>query len=251
MNKKWLWGSAIIAGMILGTIIGVLDLEMRATTIGPLVLSIFAVYMLAIIWTSIRKQKNIIKILMVQGQPQLYLQRMNLLRNQIRGDKFKRLIEINIATGLIYEGRVDEALVILETLSLKGFSPMHKGVYYNNLAFAYLMQNRVHDSQEIFKKHIGEMLAADRDPMVKSCARCNQAILDFKQNRMHIAHDTLDRLLEKDLLPLQKAVILYYKGLIMKELGKEGISRIFEESSSHAGSTVFKELSDTALNSIQ
>lgn len=251
MNKKWLWGSAIISGIILGIILGVFDVEMRLVTTGPLVLGVFAVYMLAIIWTSIRNQKNIIKILMVQGQPDLYLQRMNLLKAQIRGDKFKRLIEINIATGLIYEGKVDDAIHILESLSLKGFSPMHKGVYYNNLAFAYLMQNRVHDSQEIFKKHIGEMLAADRDPMVKSCARCNQAILDYKQKRIHIAHDTLDRLLEKDLLPLQKAVILYYKGLIMKELGKDGICRIFEESSSHAGNTVFKELSDTALNSVQ
>ena len=251
MNRKWLWLSAVISGVTLGFAMLAFRIDLSISTLGPLAFGVFAVYMLVIIWTSVREQRNIIKILMVEGQPDLYLQRMNLLKKQIRGDKFKRLIEVNIASGLIYDGNVDEALNILESLSLRGFSPMHKGVYYNNLAFAYLMQNRVSDSQEIFKKHIGEMLAADRDPMVQSCARCTQAILDYKQRRVHIAYETLERLLENDLVPLQKAVALYYKGLIMKELGKEGITQTFEESASKAGNTVFRKLSDTALNSIQ
>ncbi len=251
VNNKWLWLSAVITGVTLGVAMLAFNIDFTINTIGPLAIGVFAVYMIIIIWTSVREQRNIIKILMVEGQPDLYLQRMNLLKKQIRGDKFKRLIEVNIASGLIYDGNVDEALNILESLSLRGFTPMHKGVYYNNLAFAYLMQNRINDSQEIFKKHIGEMLAADRDPMVQSCARCTQAILDFKQRRVHIAYETLDRLLEKDLMPLQKAVALYYKGLIMKDLGKEGISHVFEESSSKAGNTVFRKLSDSALNSIQ
>lgn len=251
MNKKWLWLSAVILGVTLGIALQAFSIDLSISTLGPLAVGVFAAYMLVIIWTSVREQRNIVKILMVEGQPDLYLQRMNLLKKQIRGDKFKRLIEVNIAAGLIYDGNVEAALDTLEGLSLRGFSPMHKGVYYNNLAFAYLMQNRVADSQEIFKKHIGEMLAADRDPIVQSCARCTQAILDYKQRRVHIAYETLDRLLERDLMPLQKSVALYYKGLIMKELGKDGICQIFEESSSKAGDTVFRRLSDTALNSIQ
>ncbi|GKT33733.1 hypothetical protein ADUPG1_007496 [Aduncisulcus paluster] len=227
------------------------QIDFTLNTVGPLAVGMFAVYFVVIIWTSYREQKRINRILMVDGQPELFLQKMNGFKRQVQGDKFKRLIEINIAAGLIYEGRVDEAVEILESLSLKGFSPMHKGVYYNNLAFGYLMQNRVNESQEIFKRHIGEMLAADRDPMVQSCARCTQAILDYKQRRIGVAHETLDRLLEKDLMPLQQSVVLYYKGLIMTELGKDGCGPIFEESSLKAGNTVFRHLSEIALNSAQ
>jgi len=219
-------------------------------TIGPLVAFLVAAYFIAIIWTSIREQRNVIKILMVQGQPELYIQKMNILKNQIQYDKYKRLFEVNIAAGLIYDGAVDEALEILEKLSLRGFKPMHKGVYYNNLAFAYLMKNRIDEAQEIFKTHIGEMLAADRDPMVKSCARCTQAILDYKQKRIHVALETLERLLQKELLPLQKAVALYYRGLILIELGKEDATPMFKESASNAGETIFRRLSDAALSSL-
>lgn len=250
MIKKKLWLSAVISGVTLGIAMTTLDVEPTLSSMGLLSLGVFAAYFVVILWTSIREQRNIIKILMVEGQPDLYLQKMAILKKQVRGDKFRRLIEVNIAAGLIYEGKVDEALEILEALSLRGFSPMHKGVYYNNLAFAYLMQNKVEESQEIFKRHIGEMLAADRDPSVQSCARCTQAILDFKQKRVNIAYETLERLLENDLMPLQKAVALYYKGLIMKDMGKDDIGHVFKESSVKAGNTVFRKLSDTALNSL-
>ena len=113
-----------------------------------------------------------------------------------------------------------------------------------------LGEGKKEESQNIFKKHIGEMLAADRDPMVQSCARCTQAILDYKQRRISIAHETLDRLLEKDLMPLQKAVALYYKGLILRDLGKCGSNQVFEQCSTQAGNTVFRKLSDVALESV-
>lgn len=249
VNRKWVLYSAVIMGIALGIAMATNHIKLTVGTLLPIGVGVFVFYLAVFIWISINEQKNIIKILMVEGQPDLYLQKMNLLKKQIRGDKFKRLIEVNISAGLIYEGNVDEAIEKLENLSIRGFSPMHKGVYYNNLAFGYLMQNRIAESQDIFKKHIGEMLAADRDPMVQSCARCTQAILDYKQRRFNIADETLDRLLEKDLMPLQKAVALYYKGLILRDLGKRGSCQVFEECSTKAGNTVFRKLSDVALES--
>ncbi len=250
VNNKWLRLSAVLLGGTLGIIAVVFDVQANMWTIGPVMLLTVIAYVIAIIWTSIREQKNVVKILMVEGQPDLYLQKMKILQNQFQSDKYKRLMEINIASGLIYEGSVDDALTMLEALSLRGFNPMHKGVYYNNLAFAYLMKNRVNEAQDIFKTHIGEMLAADRDPMVKSCARCTQAILDYKQNRIEIALETLERLLEKDLMPLQKSVALYYRGLILKKIGKEDPKPIFKESSIFAGETVFRKLSEAAAESL-
>jgi len=250
VTKKDLWISAVIMGVILGVFGVVNDTYRSVWTMIPLTFGVWFVFLIVIIWSSIKKQRDIIKILMVEGQPELYLQRMKVLKDQIRYDKYKRLIELNIATGLIYEGNVESALEIIENLSLRGFSPMHKGVYYNNLAFAYLMNNRIDESQEIFKKHIGEMLAADRDPTVKSCARCTQAILDYKQNRNSVALETLERLLQKDLMPLQKAVVLYYKGLILKEMGKGDVSQVFRDSAAFAGNTIFKNMSNNALNSL-
>lgn len=250
VNRKWVKYSALVLGIALGLVMATGLIKTNARTLLPIAVGVFVLYLGVFIWISVSEQKRIIKILMVEGQPALYLQRMNLLKKQIRGDKFKRLIEVNIAAGLIYEGNVDQAVETLENLSIRGFSPMHKGVYYNNLAFAYLMQNRISESQDIFKKHIGEMLAADRDPMVQSCARCTQAILDYKQRRISIAHETLDRLLEKDLMPLQKAVALYYKGLILRDLGKCGSNQVFEQCSTQAGNTVFRKLSDVALESV-
>jgi len=250
VTRKSLWVSAVIIGVILGIFAVVNDTYISVWTMLPLTFGVWLFFLIAIVWSSIKKQRDIIKILMVEGQPELYLQKMKVLKDQIRYDKYKRLIELNIATGLIYEGNVESALEIIENLSLRGFSPMHKGVYYNNLAFAYLMNNRIDESQEIFKKHIGEMLAADRDPTVKSCARCTQAILDYKQNRNNVALETLERLLQKDLMPLQKAVVLYYKGLILKEIGKGDVSQVFRDSASFAGNTIFKNMSNKALNSL-
>jgi len=249
VNKKWVRYSAVILGVALGVALATNHIEPSLGTLLPIGVGVFSVYLATFIWFSINEQKNIIKILMIEGQPDLYLQKMSVLKRQVKGDKFRRLIEVNICAGLIYEGNIDEAVDKLEDLSIRGFSPMHKGVYYNNLAFGYLMQNRILDSQDIFKKHIGEMLAADRDPMVQSCARCTQAILDYKQRRISIAHETLDRLLEKDLMPLQKAVALYYKGLILRDLGKQGSNQVFKECSTKAGNTVFRKLSDVALES--
>ncbi len=194
-----------------------------------------------------RKQKEINKLLMVDCNPNAYLEKMNRLEQQAYSEKFRRLIKINIAAGLIYSGEVEQAVSILQSIALKGLSPMHKGVYYNNLAFAYLMMNNTQEAQNIFKDHIGEMLAAEREFTIQSCARCTQAILDYKQNRKEIARETLDRLLKKELQPLQKSVALYYKGLILNEEGSISTIDTFKESARYGGDTIFGKLSIGAV----
>ncbi len=89
VNNKWLWLSAVITGVTLGVAMLAFNIDFTINTIGPLAIGVFAVYMIIIIWTSVREQRNIIKILMVEGQPDLYLQRMNLLKKQIEGTNSK------------------------------------------------------------------------------------------------------------------------------------------------------------------
>lgn len=199
----------------------------------------------------LHRQRRVIQILMVSGNPQQYLYEMSLLKSRAFYDKLGRLIEVNMALGLIYDGRAEEALVVLESVSIRGFKPLHRGLYYNSLALAYLMMNRVSEAQEIFKVHIGEMLAADRDFMIRSCARCTRAILDYKQNRDAVALETLERLLKCDLMPVQKSQVLYYKGLILSERGHVGVENIFEESAALAGDTTYKSLSSAALRAVR
>ncbi len=248
LNKEILGALAILGGAVTGAYLKVEHQSLSPfqiwTTASTVTLSLLFLVRIIII----SERKNAIKILIVDCDPEAYLERMEKIRKRAIGDKYKRLVQIYTASGWIYLGEVERAIEILLNVSLKGFCPKDKGVYYNNLAFAYLLMNKTDQAQEVFKDHIGEMLAADREFMVQSCARCTQAILDYKQNRNDVAIETLDRLLTKDLKPLQKSVALYYKGLILSKNGNTATQEVFTESASYGGKTIFGELSAGAIS---
>lgn len=247
MNKELLWGLAILGGAITGAYLKVQHQNLSPFQVWMTALVVTVCLLLTVRVIIISERKKAIKTLMIDCDPEAFLKRMEKMKKRAFSDKYKRLVQVYTASGLIYSGEVERAIDVLLRVSLKGFRPMDKGVYYNNLAFAYLLINKTDQAQAVFKDHIGEMLAADREFMVQSCARCTQAILDYQQNRNDVAIETLDRLLVRDIKPLQKSVALYYKALILREKGHAATKDVFTESASYGGKTIFGELSAGAV----
>lgn len=239
---------AYIVGLVMTAgIITMVHLQ-YGVALSVLTVAVAACFLLGhLFWKIQREHYEIIRILTDQGLPDVYMERLQQFVVKRGFQTHAEGVAIGESIGYTGKGAYEDAIKCLQGVRVERMKYSGRGIYYTCYAYNMLMLDRISEADQVFRKHIGEMIAAERDPRMKHAVKFVRALMEIKLGHLDHAEVMLGELYKQDLRKIERSNVCYWMGKLqeMKRSGEPW--RYFQECYALAGETMMKQLSAEAL----
>ncbi len=196
---------------------------------------------------SYRETTDAMALLMEKGLPQVFTDRMNTIVSERNLGGHEPMILISMAAATSLSGEFQDSIVQLEKIETAHFKSEERGYYYTCLAHSLLLMDAVDQADEIFKHHIGEMIAAERNSMARNGIKTVKALMEMKLGHMDHAEKLFTELYQQRLTNLERAMVAYWMGNLMERNNRPGALDYYRECQTRAGETIYQTWSSRKL----
>lgn len=179
-------------------------------------------------------------LLMDMVDPEQYIIKLEKEIKINTNEKFIKMLNVNISTGLFLRGKFDEAINLLKTIDIGYLNKDFKRVYYNNYILCLLQLERLDEAKEFKETKMEILQEKSRNDRVNISVQRVLAIYDFYFNENTTqCKKTFEYLIEINKINLYTVTLSYYLGLILIKEGKVREARPYFEMVQRIGSKTF------------
>lgn len=173
------------------------------------------------------------KLLYEEKSPQKYIAEVDNILLKFQSENEKNINFIQKATGLLYAGRFEEAIKILNE-SVKKIPPNWQVVYYHNMLLSLYFKGDTEKANEILKEAKGTIDIYYKKDYNKVTIELIYAISDYYNNRISECKEFFKLLPEVTKNDYRIALGYYFSGKILEIEGKVDIEEYFEKASTQS-----------------
>lgn len=191
----------IAVGTVIGGVIGAIEVGMESFGYAdyvPLFLKAIAVIGISIfvwfVWQHvyfIRESLKLSKLLTVELDVEQYLSASEQMLHKVKLQRHKKLVQINVSVGYQCQGRIDEAIQLLQSINLKNEQPLLFAVVNNNLACFYADQGNVEQALHHYQIGLPYMEKTMRTPALMASLLSTQGIMAYTRGEYEEAERLL------------------------------------------------------------
>lgn len=180
--------------------------------------------------------------LVKDGNPEMFLYELGKDINKAKSDEYKRALLVNKVSGLIFMGKWQEAIELLDTIGSNFNNEVFTVQYYLNYLSAHIFLERVDIAKEIYsdKKELFE-----RYKTIKRYREINQSIkkvegiFSFYNDDLIKSKSIFEELLDKQKYSIYRAIYHYFLGKIFEKEGNLAESKIHFNKAKLLGERTF------------
>lgn len=204
---------------------------------------IFAVYFIYAISRrkNLEKQVELFnKLLYVEKSPEKYIAEIDKLLLKFQSENEKNINYIQKTTGLLYAGRFEEALTILNE-KVKKIPPNWQVVYYHNMLLSLYFKGDTEKANEVLKEVKSIIDSYYKKDYNKVTIELIYAISDYYNNKISECKEFFNLLPEVTKNDYRIAMGYYFSGKILEIEGKTEDSEDYIEKAKTYGHGSFIE----------
>lgn len=197
-----------------------------------LVLALLALYFIYSMGRRKKLEKQVKlfdKLLYEQKNPQKYIDVIDELLLKFQSDNEKNINYIQKTTGLLYAGRFEEAVSILND-SVKKIPPNWQVVYYHNMLLSLYFNGDREKANEILTENKSTLDHFYKKDYNKITIELIYAVSDYYNNKISECKEFFNLLSEVSKNNYRIALAYYFSGKIMELEGVEGSKEYFEKA---------------------
>lgn len=247
MKKKNLFFVFAVALVLMVLANNILSYLGMGTGIGSPGFWISKIIIFVIIFMMLRKamldnSKRVINYLFEDMNPEKFIEATLRDVENVRNQKYKDLLKLNLSAGYIYDGDFEKAHELFDSINTEAFNEIHMLLFYNNYINLLLSEKQVEKALATYNDNTNLFQMEIKNSDLSSSVLSTKGAVAFHQGEISKSKDLFTKSSQTAPKRLSMLSIKYYMALIAEKEGSiDEAKELMEIVKDNAGETILKK----------